>query len=193
MPSPAPSLCSTRITPLWLHYDRGFRSKSGVRSGLRPQRAFLSASAQRKRLVGGVKAQIGGRVRRPRLGGIRNLPPPPGAVAGAFRSPLLFICSCACVLQPLRAGGRCPLSAARRCLRSPTPSPSSGAPLVPLRYATPRPRWGGLRLRLGTAVVGGRFALAYARASRHPSVFLSLGRYAPSGCFGDFSVGGLQN
>ena len=31
-----------------------------------------------------------GIVRRPRLGGIRNLPPPAGAVATAFRSPSLF-------------------------------------------------------------------------------------------------------
>nr|DAQ67140.1 MAG TPA: hypothetical protein [Microviridae sp.] len=66
-------------------------------------------------------------------------------MAGALRSPLLFICLAAPYLQPfglaVGARSRAPVAPSTAL----TPSPSSGAPRVPAPDGRAPPRWSGLR------------------------------------------------
>lgn len=71
-------------------------------------------------------------VGRPRLGGFRNLPPPAGAAATAYRSPHRgFICLRAAYFVPCGAVPQSAASLGRPSLLSLTPAPSAGAPLPP--------------------------------------------------------------
>ena len=94
-----------------------------------------------------------GGVRRPRLGGIRNLPPPAGAVATAFRSPSLFYYSKhSLTLRPAGAWRNCAATRGSSASRSvPGGAPAGGAlsPSPPLSGQSGVPPCGrGLFLRL---------------------------------------------
>ena len=91
----------------------------------------------------------------------------------------------------LRVGAPCRASVkpSSRLPRPRRPGPRS-SPSATLRPGRGRP---GFAFGSGEWLSGGAPPSLSLGLRAPPPFFLSLGRYAPSGCFGDFSGGGLQN
>lgn len=128
IPSPVPSLARHASLLLGLNGGLGFRSKSGVRSGLRPQRAYLSAGAYRSPMH--FRSLLRGVIRA-----CRHTPSSVGLLS--FRTAVRLKCLAAPCFRPCGRAPTCAVSSGALPRRA--PSMARGCPASPPRL--PRSLW----------------------------------------------------